>query len=88
MDKEIMKDRAVQQTHNPKEVRLPQDVTDKVILGCVDSGSAELRQCVCGNTYPDPWSAQLSNLPLDAWECDYCHAKLFFEETIRVFKLP
>lgn len=65
-------------------VGVAQDVTAEVQYGSVDDELLPLTRCVCGAEWFAWEGPILQTDPSEPYECEHCHAKLYWEQDIRV----
>lgn len=60
------------------------DITAEVRYGAIDDECLPLTKCACGAEWA-AWEGPILQLgPDDPYECPECHAKLYWEQDIRV----
>jgi len=62
------------------------DVTALVEFGLNDDEYLPLYKCVCGKEF-NYWDHVISIYPEYSKECEFCHRKLYFGLTIRVYEV-
>lgn len=63
-----------------------EDVTSQVDFGLPDDELLPLTKCVCGATFT-LWHFNVSVYSDDATSCAHCGARLYFTNSIRVWKI-
>ena len=63
------------------------DVTDLVNFGLSDHEYLAITKCICGEEYNNRWGFAIGIYKEDAHECEKCGAKLYFTNTITVYRV-
>jgi len=65
---------------------MDKDVTGQVEYGNIDYECLPITHCICGKQFNE-WEFIISVYRGDAYECDNCHRKLYFKNSITVFEV-